>query len=66
MIQHIVTVHGMTCSHCEKAVIDAIRKLDPQAQVRIERTQNRVEVDSELARETLLAAIEEEGYRVAA
>ncbi len=59
-------VTGMTCGHCEKAVTRAIRQLDPQAEVKIDRSQNRVEVQSEQPREALAHAISEEGYAVAA
>ncbi len=59
-------VTGMTCGHCEKAVTRAIRQLDPQAEVKIDRSQNRVEVQSEQPREALAHAITEEGYAVAA
>jgi copper chaperone len=59
-------VQGMTCGHCEKAVNTAIRVLDPQAEVRIDRTQNLVEVTSSQAREAIAEAIREEGYTVAA
>ncbi len=59
-------VTGMTCGHCEKAVTRAIQQLDPQAQVKIDRSQNRVDVQSEQPRETLARAIAEEGYAVAA
>lgn len=58
-------VQGMTCGHCEKAVTRAIRQLDPQAEVRIDRAQNRVDVHSEQPREALARAIAEEGYAVA-
>jgi copper chaperone len=60
------TVTGMTCGHCEKAVIRAIQDADPQAQVTIDRSQNKVDVESTQARETLAKAIAEEGYAVAA
>ena len=60
------TVTGMTCGHCEKAVTRAILQADPQAQVQIDRAQNRVQVDSAQPRETLAQAIAEEGYTVAA
>jgi len=56
----------MTCGHCEKAVTHAIQQLDPQAQVKIDRGQNRVDVQSEQPREALARAIAEEGYAVAA
>lgn len=62
--QHLFQVEGMTCGHCEKAVVQAIKALDPKAQVRVERSQNRVEVDSQQAREALAQAISEEGYHV--
>ena len=60
------TVTGMTCGHCEKAVTQAIKTLDPQAQVRIDRQQNQVEVDSAQPRDAIAQAIAEEGYQVAA
>lgn len=65
-MNQIFNVKGMTCGHCEKAVTSAIRQLDPQAQVRIDRASNRVEVDSTQAREALAEAIREEGYLVEA
>ena len=58
-------VQGMTCGHCERAVTNAIQQIDPQAQVHIDRAQNRVDVDSSQPREALAAAIAEEGYQVA-
>ena len=60
------TVTGMTCGHCEKAVTRAITEVDPQAQVTIDRSQNKVDVESTQARDTLAHAIAEEGYAVAA
>jgi copper chaperone len=60
------TVTGMTCGHCEKAVTRAIQDADPAAQVTIDRSQNKVDVESTQARDTLAKAIAEEGYAVAA
>ena len=60
------TVTGMTCGHCEKAVTHAVKQLDPQAEVNIDRAANKVEVQSTLARELLSSAIADEGYAVAA
>jgi copper chaperone len=65
-MKQIFTVTGMTCEHCEKAVVRAVRQLDRSAEVKADRTQNRVEVDSEQPREALAQAIAEEGYSVAA
>ena len=63
-MQYQFEVQGMTCGHCERAVTNAIQQLDPQAQVRIDRAHNRVDVDSSQPREALAAAIAEEGYQV--
>ena len=65
-MKHILDVQGMTCGHCEKAVTTAIRLLDPTAEITIDRSQNRVEVNSTQTREALAEAIREEGYQVAA
>jgi copper chaperone len=60
------TVTGMTCGHCEKSVTRALKQLDPQADIRIDRSRNLVEVQSQQPREALARAIAEEGYAVAA
>jgi copper chaperone len=65
MIQNF-NVSGMTCGHCEKAVTRAIKQVDPQAEVKIDRSKNLVEVQSQQPREALARAIAEEGYTVAA
>jgi copper chaperone len=65
-MNQIFTVEGMTCGHCEKAVTKALLAVDAQAKIVIDRTQNKVQVDSEKSRETLAEAIAEEGYRVTA
>ncbi|TXH89291.1 MAG: copper chaperone [Rhodoferax sp.] len=58
------TVTGMTCGHCEKAVTRAITRLDPQAQVQIDREANKVQVETEKPRQDIANAISEEGYKV--
>jgi copper chaperone len=63
-MNQIFTVEGMTCGHCEKAVTKALLALDAQAKIVIDRTQNKVQVDSEKSREALAQAITDEGYRV--
>ncbi len=59
------TVTGMTCSHCERAVNQAIRSVDPQAQIKIDLPSGKVEVQSAQPREMLAQAIAGEGYGVA-
>jgi copper chaperone len=65
-MNQVFSVQGMTCGHCEKAVIAAVKTLDPQAEVHIDRSQNLVEVQTEQPRDAVAAAISEEGYTVAA
>jgi copper chaperone len=64
-MDHLFTVTGMTCGHCEKAVTAAIARVDPEAKVRIDRSANQVQVQSEKPHDTLVHAIVEEGYTVA-
>lgn len=59
-------VEGMTCEHCEKAVVRAVRQLDNNAQVVADRLQNKVEVDSTASAQDISQAIVEEGYQVVA
>ena len=65
-MMHTFTVTSMTCGHCEKAVTRAVRLVDPQAEVSIDRAANKVQVQSTQARELLSKAIAEEGYAVTA
>ena len=65
-MNHVFTVQGMTCSHCEKAVTRALLALDPQARIVIDRTQDKVSVESSLSHEVLAAAMADEGYTVTA
>lgn len=60
----VFRVQGMTCGHCERAVIEAIRALDPQAEIRVDRSAGVVEVKSPVPSEQLRQAIQEEGYSV--
>jgi len=59
-------VQGMTCGHCEKAITKALIAFDPQAKIVIDRTLNKVEVNSTKTRVSLQQVIAKEGYRVVA
>ena len=63
-MNQVFTVEGMTCGHCEKAVVKALIQLDPQAKVAVDRMQKKVEVDSSQSRDALAQAIADEGYTV--
>ena len=64
-MQHLLTVSGMSCGHCERAITQALLQIDPQAKVQIDRQCSSVQVDSEQPRDKLAQAIAEEGYQVA-
>ena len=59
------TVSGLTCGHCEKAVMRAVKQIDPTAEIKIDRSSGKVEVVSDQSRDLLTKAILEEGYEVA-
>ena len=59
-------VKGMTCSHCERAVTQAVKSVDPAAQVKVDLPAGKVEVQTAQPREAIAKAIAEEGYTVAA
>jgi len=59
-------VKGMTCSHCERAVTQAVKSVDPGAQVKVDLPAGKVEVQTSQPREVIAHAIAEEGYTVAA
>lgn len=62
-MEHTLEVQGMTCGHCEMAVRKAVLRLDPQAQIDIDRNHNKVVVQSAQPRESVVDAIAEEGYK---
>ncbi|WP_312171741.1 heavy-metal-associated domain-containing protein [Stutzerimonas kunmingensis] len=62
----VFNVSGMTCSHCERAVTQAIQALDPQAQaqVQVDLAAGTVQVQSSASEQAIRQAISEEGYQV--
>ncbi len=63
-MNHELNVQGMTCGHCERAVTQAVKSVDPAAQVRIDRQAGKVEVQTTQPREQIAKAIADEGYAV--
>ena len=59
-------VQGMTCGHCANAVTQAVKTVDPQAQVKVDLASGKVDVQSQQDRAAIARAIEEEGYKVGA
>ncbi len=59
-----MTIGGMSCEHCVRAVTQAIRARDPAAEVRIDLAAGRLRASTALPVEQVRAAVEEEGYSV--
>jgi len=63
-MKQVFLVEGMSCQHCVKAVTRAVQQLDPQAEVVVDLTAKKVEVESAAAREAVARVIADEGYAV--
>ncbi len=63
-MKQVFDVQGMSCNHCAKAVTKAVQQIDPQAQVQVDLTGQKVEVESTQTREAIAQAIADEGYTV--
>jgi copper chaperone CopZ len=63
----VITVSGMTCEHCEKAVRAEISALPGVSQVDVDVASGEVKILAEPAPDTatLRAAVEEAGYQLA-
>jgi copper chaperone len=61
-----LTVRGMDCAHCVRAVTQAIQAGDPTAQVSVDLASGKVRATTSQARDTVEAAIRDEGYDIAA
>jgi copper chaperone len=59
-------VPGMTCGHCARTITNALKEVDPAAQVNIDLASKDVAVTSGAQPEQLKAAIEDAGYDVSA
>ena len=65
MMDQTFDVKGMTCGHCERAVKQAVKAVDPKAEVKVNLGAHSVEVRSEQLRDVIANAIRGEGYEVA-
>lgn len=58
----LLRVEGMTCDGCAKAVARAIRRLDPEADIAVDRDHGRVAVTTRAHGEGIMEALTEAGY----
>lgn len=67
MLKKTINVEGMSCSHCEKAVKDALNGLNGVKNVEVELKSKKVTVEYDEAKvsmENIKEAIEDQGYDV--
>lgn len=57
-----LTVEGMSCSHCEQTIEEAIEALAGVKNAEAGREAERVTVDGDASPEQLVAAVEDSGY----
>lgn len=55
-------VPDMTCGHCAGVVTEALKSLDPAAEIKIEVMKKEVSVKSEASADKILAALADAGY----
>ncbi|AMB87286.1 copper resistance protein CopZ [Pseudomonas agarici] len=60
----IFNVQGMSCDHCVKAIVQAVRAKDPAASVRVDLGAKEVGVQSSLSVDEVIDVISAEGYEV--
>lgn len=58
-------IQALSCGHCVRAVTEAVHELDPAAQVDVDLPGKHVRVDTQVARERVVAALAEAGYETA-
>ncbi len=62
MREYVFKVEGMSCGGCVTAVERIVRRVDPQAQVRVDLAAARAEVATQAAPETIGQALSKAGY----
>jgi copper chaperone len=55
-------IPNMSCGHCVRAITEAVKAADPQADVKTDLPTHQVQVESTAPREALVAQLTEAGY----
>ena len=61
----LLKVEKMTCNHCVRSVTNAVKSVDPGAQVSVDLPDQEVHVVTQSDAEAIAAAIRAEGYSAA-
>lgn len=57
-----LNVTGMTCGHCVRTVTQAVKAVDPEAQVQVDLGSKRVRVEGRSSADELIRALGKAGY----
>lgn len=55
-------IPNMSCGHCVRAITEAVKAADPQADVKTDLATHQVQVQSSAPREAVVAQLTEAGY----
>lgn len=55
-------IPAMSCGHCAGAITQAVKSLDPAAQINVDLATKKVVVETSKDRETVVAALADAGY----
>ena len=55
-------ISAMSCGHCVRAVTEAVREVDPQAQVQIDLPTHKARIETSAERQNIIAALRQAGY----
>ncbi|MEI2302206.1 heavy-metal-associated domain-containing protein [Ensifer sp. MJa1] len=58
-----LNIPDMTCGHCAGAVEKAVKSVDPNAKVAVDLDAKSASIDSPVASDAFVSAIEEAGYQ---
>ena len=61
-----LNVEGMNCGHCVRSVTEAVKRVDPKAEVRVDLHAKRVEAETAADPEVVMRAIADAGYAASA
>lgn len=59
---HQFHIPNMSCGHCVRAITEAVKTADNQAEVKVDLPSHQVQVQSTVPRETVVAQLTEAGY----
>ncbi len=61
-----LNVDGMSCGHCVRSVTEAVKRVDPKAEVRVDLQAKQVEAETDADAKVVMRAIADAGYAVSA